>query len=85
MWQTGQERPSANLMKVSGGVREDEGLRLNLSTLNAQDELQRQSELKLAEQAREQDAVRQQEDDTRAIVLPAEEAVKLRPEELNPE
>jgi len=85
VWQTGQEPPSANLMKVSGGVREDEGLRLNLSTLTAQDELQRQSELKLAEQAREQDAVRQQQSDVRAIVLPAEEAVKLRPEELNPE
>jgi hypothetical protein len=29
--------------------------------------------------------VRQQQSDVRAIVLPAEEAVKLRPEELNPE
>ncbi|KKY80319.1 conjugal transfer protein TraI [Enterobacter cloacae] len=84
VWQTGSEAPSANLLKVSGGVREDEGLRLNLNNLTGQEELQRQSELKLAEQARGQEAARQQQDDKRDIVLPAEEAVKLRPEELNP-
>lgn len=84
VWQTGPEAPSANLLKVSGGVREDEGLRVNLNNLTGQEELQRQSELKLAEQAREQEAARQQLNDKRDIVLPAEEAVKLRPEELNP-
>ncbi|KGB10104.1 conjugative transfer relaxase protein TraI [Enterobacteriaceae bacterium ATCC 29904] len=84
VWQTGQEAPSANLMKISGGVRDDEDLRLNLSSLTGQEELQRLSEQKLAEQAREQEAARQQQNDGRAIVLPAEETVKLRPEELNP-
>ncbi|WP_285131576.1 conjugative transfer relaxase/helicase TraI [Leclercia adecarboxylata] len=85
VWQTGQEPLSAHLLKVTGGVRGDEEIRLNVGNLPGQDELQRQSELKLAEQAREQEAVRQQQDDARAIVLPAEESVKLRPEELNPE
>ena len=85
VWQTGQEPLSAHLLKVTGGVRGDEEIRLNFGNLPGQDELQRQSELKLAEQAREQEAVRQQQDDARAIVLPAEESVKLRPEELNPE
>ncbi|GEM_PF-2829301 len=66
-------------------MRGDEEIWLNLGNLPGQDELQRQSELKLAEQAREQEAVRQQQDDARAIVLPAVESVKLRPEELNPE
>nr|QLG00482.1 IncF plasmid conjugative transfer DNA-nicking and unwinding protein TraI [Leclercia adecarboxylata] len=85
VWQTGQEPLSAHLLKVTGGVRGDEEIWLNLGNLPGQDELQRQSELKLAEQAREQEAVRQQQDDARAIVLPAVESVKLRPEELNPE
>ncbi|EHN8834566.1 conjugative transfer relaxase/helicase TraI [Enterobacter hormaechei] len=85
VWQTGQEPPSAHLLKVTGGVRGDEEIRLNVGNQPGEDELQRQSELKLAEQAREQEAVRQQQDDARAIVLPAEESVKLRPEELNPE
>jgi len=85
VWQTGQEPLSAHLLKVTGGVRGDEEIRLNFVNLPGQDELQRQSELKLAEQAREQEAVRQQQDDARAIVLPEEETVKLRPEELNPE
>jgi len=85
VWQTGQEPLSAHLLKVKGGVRGDEEIRLNFGNLPGQDELQRQSELKLAEQAREQEAVRQQQDDVRAIILPEEETVKLRPEELNPE
>lgn len=76
--------PSLYLLFLSSRVREDEGLRLNLNNLTGQEELQRQSELKLAEQAREQEAARQQQNDKHDIVLPAEEVVKLRPEELNP-
>lgn len=85
VWQTGQEPPSAHLLKVTGGVRGDEEIRLNFGNQPGQEELQHQSERKLAEQAREQEAVRQQQDNARAIALPAEEPVKLRPEELNPE
>lgn len=83
--QTGQEPLSTHLLKVTGGVRGDEEIRLNFGNQPGQEELQRQSELKLAEQAHEKEAVRQQQDDARAIVLPEEESVKLRPEELSPE
>ena len=84
VWQTGQEAPSAHLLKVTGGVRVDEEIRFNFSNPPGQEELQRQSEQKLAEQVRELEAARKQQNDGREIVLPEAEAVKLRPEELNP-
>lgn len=83
VWQTSTESPSAQMLKVTGGVRPDEEQRLNLAGISGQDEQQRQHERKQAEQVREQEAARQQQ--TPVIPdLPAEETVKLRPEELNP-
>lgn len=84
VWQTGAESPSVHLLKVTGGVRPDDERRLNLAALAGQEELQRQSELKQAEQVRDQEAARKQQGDNISIVLPAEEVVRLRPEDLNP-
>ncbi|MDW2744995.1 MULTISPECIES: conjugative transfer relaxase/helicase TraI [Atlantibacter] len=84
VWQTGQESPSAHLLKLTGGVRMSEGLWPGLSNQTVQEELQRQNELKLAEQVREQETTRKQQNDSRNIVLPASELIKLRPEELTP-
>lgn len=84
VWQTGPESPSAHLLKVTGGVRQEDERHLTLTGINGQEELQRQNELKQAEQVRAQEAARQQQGDNISIVLPPEDVVKLRPEELNP-
>lgn len=84
VWQTGPESPSAHLLKVTGGVRQEDERHLALTGINGQEELQRQNELKQAEQVRAQEAARQQQGDNISIVLPPEDVVKLRPEELNP-
>lgn len=69
---------------MTGGERLDDKERLSLASLVSPDALQRQNELKNAEQVREQEAQRIQERSSLTIVLPAEEVVTLRPEELNP-
>ena len=84
VWQTGEESPSSHLLKVTGGERQDDKERLNLTSLTIPEELQRESKLKQAEQVREQEAQRKLADASLSIVLPAEEVVTLRPEELNP-
>lgn len=84
VWQTGAESPSSHLLKVTGGERQDDKERLSLTRLTIPEELQRESELKQAEQVREQEAQRKLAGSSLSIVLPAEEVVTLRPEELNP-
>lgn len=84
VWQTGDETPSAHLMKLTGGIRPDEEIRLNLTTRSDQEALQLQNEQKQAEQIREQEAVRKQQNDDSGIALPSDAVVTLRPEELNP-
>ncbi|EHT99231.1 ATP-dependent exonuclease/helicase superfamily I protein [Pantoea stewartii subsp. stewartii DC283] len=84
MWQTGEEAPSAWLLKVSGGVRHDEPQRL-MATLS--DELANQpnqGELARAGQVRQEEAGRVKPGETKPAELPQEEVVKLRPDENNP-
>lgn len=83
VWQTGKEPPSSHLLKVTGGVRQDDEQRLALSDLSGQDERQ-QAEQKQADLIRAQEAARQEENQPQRIVLPAGEVVTLRPEDLNP-
>lgn len=83
VWQTGAESPSSNLLKMTGGERQDDKERLSLTSLTIPEELQRERELKQAEQVREQEAQRKLAGTSLSVVLPAEEVVTLRPEELN--
>lgn len=83
VWQTGTESLSAHLLKVTGGVRQDDEQRLALSGLDGQDERQ-QVEQKQADLIRAQEASRQEENQPQRIVLPGEEVVTLRPEDLKP-
>ncbi|RFU88744.1 conjugative transfer relaxase/helicase TraI domain-containing protein, partial [Citrobacter gillenii] len=83
VWQTGDESPSSWLLKVSGGAQQDEPQRV-VTVFNDKDAAEQQSQVLRAEQVRQEEAERTQKPETVLPELKQEEAVKLRPDELNP-
>ena len=80
VWQTGEESPSSWLLKVTGGVRQDEQQRVPAD----ERDVHLQAELHLAEQVRQEEARRAGQKDDKLPDLPPEHTVKLTPDELNP-
>ncbi|ELW1648880.1 conjugative transfer relaxase/helicase TraI [Enterobacter oligotrophicus] len=85
VWQTGEESPSSWLLKVSGGIRQDEPQRIMATLSDGLTVQSLQDELARAEQVRQEEAGRSKPEETTRIEPPQENVVKLRPDEINPE
>ncbi|WP_369064332.1 conjugative transfer relaxase/helicase TraI domain-containing protein [Enterobacter sp. MALB-1] len=84
VWQTGEEPPSSWLLKVSGGVRQDEAQRIMATLSDGLTVQPLQDELARAEQVRQEEAGRSKPEETTLIEPPQEDRVKLRPDEIDP-
>ena len=83
VWQTGDEPPSAWLLKVSGGTQQDVSPG-TVSTLTDGQSVQQLREQMLAEQIRNEEAGRSRQPEPLPADVPQEEVIRLKPEEINP-
>lgn len=83
VWQTGDEPPSAWLLKVSGGTKQDVSPGI-VSTLTDEQNVQQLREQMLADQVRNEDAGRNRQPASLLTEIPQEEVVRLKPEDINP-
>ena len=83
VWQTGDEPPSAWLLKVSGGTKQDVSPGI-VSTLTDEQNVQQLREQMLADQIRNEDAGRNRQPESLLPEIPQEEVIRLKPEDINP-
>ncbi|MCP2124505.1 UNVERIFIED_ORG: hypothetical protein J2Y93_004663 [Pantoea agglomerans] len=83
VWQTGDESPSAWLLKVSGGTKQDVSPGI-VSTLTDEQNVQQQREQMLADQVRNEEAGRSRQPESLLAEVPQEEVIRLKPEDINP-
>lgn len=83
VWQTGDEPPSAWLLKVSGGTQQDVSPG-TVSTLTDGQSVQQLREQMLAEQIRNEEAGRSRQPEPLPADVPQEEVIRLKPEDINP-
>ncbi|EPT7718453.1 conjugative transfer relaxase/helicase TraI domain-containing protein, partial [Escherichia coli] len=83
VWQTGDEPPSAWLLKVSGGTKQDVSPGI-VSTLTDEQNVQQLREQMLADQVRNEEAGRNRQPESLLTEIPQEEVIRLKPEEINP-
>ena len=83
VWQTGDEPPSAWLLKVSGGTKLDVSPVI-VSTLTDEQNVQQLREQMLAAQVRNEEAGRSRQPDPLSADIPQEEVIRLKPEDINP-
>lgn len=83
VWQTGDEPPSAWLLKVSGGTKQDVSPGI-VSTLTDEQNVQQLREQMLADQVRNEDAGRDRQPASLLTEIPQEEVIRLKPEDINP-
>jgi hypothetical protein len=83
VWQTGDEPPSAWLLKVSGGTKQDVSPGI-VSTLTDEQNVQQLREQMLADQVRNEEAGRNRQPESLLAEVPQEEVIRLKPEDINP-
>nr|WP_172689246.1 MobF family relaxase [Enterobacter cloacae]AQX35405.1 TraI conjugal transfer protein [Enterobacter cloacae] len=83
VWQTGDEPPSAWLLKVSGGSKQDVSPGI-VSTLTDEQNVQQLREQMLADQVRNEEAGRNRQPESLLAEVPQEEVIRLKPEDINP-
>ncbi|HAS1194799.1 TPA: conjugative relaxase [Enterobacter hormaechei] len=83
VWQTGDEPPSAWLLKVSGGTKQDVSPGI-VSTLTDEQNVQQQRELMLADLVRYEESGRSRQPEPLLAEVPQEEVIRLKPEDINP-
>ncbi|MGK3212800.1 MobF family relaxase [Enterobacter kobei] len=83
VWQTGDESPSAWLLKVSGGTKQDVSPGI-VSTLTDEQNVQQLREQMLADQVRNEEAGRNRQPESLLAEVPQEEVIRLKPEDINP-
>lgn len=83
VWQTGDEPPSAWLLKVSGGTKQDVSPGI-VSTLTDEQNVQQQRELMLADLVRNEESGRSRQPEPLLAEVPQEEVIRLKPEDINP-
>lgn len=83
VWQTGDEPPSAWLLKVSGGTKQDVSPGI-VSTLTDEQNVQQLREQMLADQIRNEDAGRNRQPESLLPEISQEEVIRLKPEDINP-
>ncbi|HGD3628315.1 TPA: conjugative transfer relaxase/helicase TraI domain-containing protein [Enterobacter hormaechei] len=83
VWQTGDEPPSAWLLKVSGGTKQDVSPGI-VSTLTDEQNVQQLREQMLADQVRNEEAGRSRQPESLLAEVPQEEVIRLKPEDINP-
>ncbi|HFX7235010.1 TPA: conjugative transfer relaxase/helicase TraI domain-containing protein [Citrobacter farmeri] len=83
VWQTGDEPPSAWLLKVSGGSKQDVSPGI-VSALTDEQSVQQLREQMLADQVRNEEAGRSRPPESLLAEVPQEEVIRLKPEEINP-
>nr|WP_245004247.1 conjugative transfer relaxase/helicase TraI domain-containing protein [Enterobacter kobei] len=83
VWQTGDEPPSAWLLKVSGGTKQDVSPGI-VSTLTDEQNVQQLREQMLADQVRNEEAGRSRQPESLLAEVPQEELIRLKPEDINP-
>lgn len=83
VWQTGDEPPSAWLLKVSGGTKQDVSPGI-VSTLTDEQNVQQLREQLLADQVRNEEAGRNRQPESLLPEIPQEEVIRLKPEDINP-
>jgi hypothetical protein len=82
VWQT-DEPPSAWLLKVSGGTKQDVSPGI-VSTLTDEQNVQQLREQMLADQVRNEEAGRNRQPESLLAEVPQEEVIRLKPEDINP-
>ena len=83
VWQTGDEPPSAWLLKVSGGTKQDVSPGI-VSTLTDEQSVQQLREQMLADLVRNEEASRSRQPESLLAEVPQEEVIRLKPEDINP-
>ncbi|RTO43601.1 hypothetical protein EKN74_25135 [Enterobacter ludwigii] len=83
VWQTGDEPPSAWLLKVSGGTKQDVSPGI-VSTLTDEQSVQQLREQMLADLVRNEEASRSRQPESLLAEVPQEEVIRLKPEGINP-
>lgn len=83
VWQTGDEPPSAWLLKVSGGTKQDVSPGI-VSTLTDEQNVQQLREQMLADQVRNEESGRNRQPESLLAEVPQEEIIRLKPEDINP-
>ena len=83
VWQTGDEPPSAWLLKVSGGTKQVVSPCI-VSTLTDEQNVQQLREQMLADLVRNEEAGRSRQPESLLAEAPQEEVIRLKPEDINP-
>lgn len=83
VWQTGDEPPSAWLLKVSGGTKQDVSPGI-VSTLTDEQNVQQLREQMLADLVRNEESGRNRQPESLLAEVPQEEIIRLKPEDINP-